>query len=74
DRIRKIYAQNYDLADWKNATTLWQQVLPGGTLQERHWGYLHLIADHGTGWIEELLDGISADPFSLCHHLVHLKP
>ena len=74
DRIRKIYAQNYGLADWKNATTLWQQVLPGGTLQERHWGYLHLIADHGTGWIEELLESISADPFSLCHHLVHLKP
>jgi len=73
DRIRKLQARS-DTPSWKNATTLWQQVLPGGTLQERHWGYLHLIADHGTGWIENLLEKISADPFSISHRLVHLKP
>ena len=73
DRIRKLQARS-DTPGWKNATTLWQQVLPGGTLQERHWGYLHLIAEHGTGWIDELLESIRTDPFSLCHHLVHLKP
>ncbi len=73
DRIRKIHARNYDLADWRNATTLWQQALPGGALQERHWGYLHLIADHGTDWIENLLEKIPVH-FQSAHHLVHLKP
>ena len=73
DRIRKLQARS-DEPTWKNATTLWQQVLPGDTLQERHWGYLHLIAHHGTGWIDEVLENISTDPFSLCHRLVRFKP
>ncbi len=73
NRIRKLQARS-DTPTWKNATTLWQQVLPEDTLQERYWGYLHLIAQHGTGWIDELLENISADPFSLCHRLVRLKP
>lgn len=72
DRIRKLHARS-DASTWKNATTLWQAVLPGDTLQERHWGYLHLVADHGTGWIEAILEEIGKDPFSLSHRLIHFE-
>lgn len=71
-RLRRLHAQG-DPAAWKKASLVWNQVLPDGKLQERYWGYLHLIAQYGTGWIEETLDEICKDPFSLAHRLIEIE-
>lgn len=36
-------------------------IFPGGVLQERHDGFLTLLADHGTGVMDELIEAL--DPF-----------
>ncbi|MBI4605140.1 MAG: bacillithiol biosynthesis BshC [Planctomycetes bacterium] len=54
----------------EGARKLWGAVFPGGELQERRWGVLHLVAKHGTGWIEELLRAEEPDPLRVRHRLL----
>ncbi len=72
NRIRKLRARG-DADAWKNASLCWEELLPGGKLQERRWGYLHLIADHGTDWLERIIEEIGKDPFSLSHRLLEFE-
>ncbi len=72
NRIRKLRARG-DADAWKNASSCWEELLPGGKLQERRWGYLHLIADHGTDWLERIIEEIGKDPFSLSHRLLEFE-
>ena len=54
-------------------TKLWNQVFPGGVLQERRWNVLHFVAKHGTDWIGELCDHLMDDPLKLTHRLVAFR-
>ena len=71
-RIRKVQARGD--AAWEMASSCWEQLLPGGKLQERRWGYLHLIGDHGTDWLDSIIEEIGKDPFSLSPRLLEFEP
>lgn len=57
----------------EEARKLWDLLLPAGSLQERRWGFLHFVAKHGRGWIDELLEAVEADPLKVRHRLVSFE-
>lgn len=73
DRLARIWAQSREV-ELGRVERLWNQVFPGGVLQERRWSTLHFVSRHGTEWIEELLDALSGDPLKICHRFVTFEP
>jgi len=53
-----------------DARKLWDQIFPGGELQERRWTALHFVAKHGREWIGGLLRAIEAEPLGTAHRWV----
>ena len=72
ERIDKARTQTQE-AQLLRMTKLWNQVFPGGVLQERRWNVLHFVAKHGTDWIGELCDHLMDDPLKLTHRLVAFR-
>jgi len=80
DRVENALAQFEskvgDLIDRANsdrvasAELVWSGVFPEGLLQERHFGFLHLIARHGTSWIDQLIDEITDAPLDVTHRFI----
>jgi bacillithiol biosynthesis cysteine-adding enzyme BshC len=54
------------------ATTIWNALLPVGSLQERRHGLLDLIAGHGTVGIDALLDVVRRTESTSPHQLLRL--
>jgi uncharacterized protein YllA (UPF0747 family) len=71
-RIRKLRARG-DPAAWEKASSTWSQIFPDDKLQERGWGFIQLIAEYGPGLIENALEEIGRDPFSLAHRLIEIE-
>ncbi|MEM7232462.1 MAG: hypothetical protein AAF517_09825, partial [Planctomycetota bacterium] len=54
--------------------TLWNAAFPSGSLQERRWHALAVIAQLGTDWIEELLPIAAERPWGSRHRLLFPRP
>lgn len=73
DRMAKAWAQTREV-ELGRVQKLWNQVFPGGVLQERRWNALHFVSKHGMAWIEELLESLAEDPLKICHRFVTFEP
>lgn len=54
------------------ATTIWNALLPAGSLQERRHGLLDLVARHGADGLEALLDVVRRTASTSPHQLVRI--